>query len=719
MSKIHIPLIKNLLKQNKLPFVLSIILNLFLFAFASIFLFSINNYDTSYEYYWSNYYELVCGFIMTLTYGSLVIATIIASILGATQFFYLFKKDGVDFYHSLPVRREKLFIAVYIKGLIQAIVPYIIVILTATIFTMILLNSSSDYNMLIVLLKGIFIILFCYNIAILITLICANVPSVILNTAGIFISLSIILTLLIISIDSFFAISSFFEDLIYNIFISLNVNYNYNSTSNYSTCLTNTNYNYFFVIFILLIGFLLSLCLFIKRKSESNNMFFAFSKGKIILKTLYTIAFGYMVFMFIDAIVETYLFDTYAIYRNISYYFLYFTLISIATGFFMFTFYCFIEFIATRSLKELKRSIKFFPISFFAIVLSFLILGSDIFGIRFYFPNQDKITSYSLFYYNYSNNTNRDFYDNVNTFDTPENLNNIENYFNEAKSIIKNNQNDSIDMNFESVNLKYDKFHITKNNVPMLNNKESNEGLDKVYSSEEYKENYINAINVYGTLSFSSDYYTGSSQELKDAILMDIEADQTFSSYAFTEPTLFRITASEYIDENVSDEEIYRSSAYGLDSFSLYIKGTYTNTIKFLEENGTLDMSTLKVYTYELPEIGTYYYDTYSNYYLFNDNIYSIIEKKNYSNPEAQVLIENNEIYDEFNNTYMTTLFLAEDYELIKNVQEENNSILNDKIQYTINNLRYGRYNQSSADAVTNKVYNIFINDKLTSSFVY
>lgn len=59
----------------------------------------------------------------------IVITVVGAGLCGIFSFSYLYKKKKVDFYHSIPVRREKLFFVSYLNGLLIYLVPYLVMIL--------------------------------------------------------------------------------------------------------------------------------------------------------------------------------------------------------------------------------------------------------------------------------------------------------------------------------------------------------------------------------------------------------------------------------------------------------------------------------------------------------------------------------------------------------------------------------------------------------------
>lgn len=67
------------------------------------------------------YYEMMYGVRSILGFNNgfmAVIIVLLSLILGVTSFSWLHSRKKVDFYHSLPVRREKLFFVNYLDGLV-------------------------------------------------------------------------------------------------------------------------------------------------------------------------------------------------------------------------------------------------------------------------------------------------------------------------------------------------------------------------------------------------------------------------------------------------------------------------------------------------------------------------------------------------------------------------------------------------------------------------
>ncbi|MDO4732347.1 MAG: DUF6449 domain-containing protein [Bacillota bacterium] len=74
--------------------------------------------------------------LFRVTYAGSAIPLILAALFSGLIFFaYLFNRRRVDFYHSLPLRREKLFLANYLAGALAVLLPYLINLLLMLLVT--------------------------------------------------------------------------------------------------------------------------------------------------------------------------------------------------------------------------------------------------------------------------------------------------------------------------------------------------------------------------------------------------------------------------------------------------------------------------------------------------------------------------------------------------------------------------------------------------------
>ena len=123
---------KSFFKDIKLniPLVVLYSIFLFLFMFVSV-LISYSDYKTNLDYMeevykmdtFFNFRESAIGY---LSAGSLLVF-IFAAVQAFNQFNYLHSKTKVDFYHSLPQSRLKLFTTKYLSGLLEGVIPYAII----------------------------------------------------------------------------------------------------------------------------------------------------------------------------------------------------------------------------------------------------------------------------------------------------------------------------------------------------------------------------------------------------------------------------------------------------------------------------------------------------------------------------------------------------------------------------------------------------------------
>lgn len=58
--------------------------------------------------------------------AAILLTLLIACVTAVAQFGYLYQKNQVDFYHSLPLRRQKCFLVRFVNGMLMYILPYIV-----------------------------------------------------------------------------------------------------------------------------------------------------------------------------------------------------------------------------------------------------------------------------------------------------------------------------------------------------------------------------------------------------------------------------------------------------------------------------------------------------------------------------------------------------------------------------------------------------------------
>ena len=97
---------------------------------------NINDYYGSYEWALLQYtqsMQVFLDFDNAMTCFGMVVASVIC---GLSSFSYLNSRSKVDFYHGIPVRREKLYLANYLGGILYLAVPYGICLAMAVVVGM-------------------------------------------------------------------------------------------------------------------------------------------------------------------------------------------------------------------------------------------------------------------------------------------------------------------------------------------------------------------------------------------------------------------------------------------------------------------------------------------------------------------------------------------------------------------------------------------------------
>ena len=75
---------------------------------------------------------------ISINNGLTVLVMMVAAVIcGVSGFSYLHSKQKADFYHSLPVKREKLFVVNYINGILYTAVPYLICLVISSVLVMV------------------------------------------------------------------------------------------------------------------------------------------------------------------------------------------------------------------------------------------------------------------------------------------------------------------------------------------------------------------------------------------------------------------------------------------------------------------------------------------------------------------------------------------------------------------------------------------------------
>lgn len=228
------------------------------------------------------------------------IVTILAVILGTLfafwQFEYLYHRDKVDFYHSLPVKRGILFSAKYISGVIAFVVPYVICcvlglgILSAAGFS----NLSVVKGVILGIIVNIIGYLLCYSITILAICLTGNLFSGMLATCTLQ-GYGMVLYLVVAELISTYSKTYMTDyDTLEDMFVYASPLSMYIKLKNNAYPTGNISNNAYALVLAITCVYLVALTAlafytYLKRTSESAGKTIAFPKLKPVLKVVITV----------------------------------------------------------------------------------------------------------------------------------------------------------------------------------------------------------------------------------------------------------------------------------------------------------------------------------------------------------------------------------------------------------------------------------------------
>lgn len=354
------------------------LLALFILSFSQIIIPSLEildytqNVEVMTDYMLRNIYQVLVSNIFT------TIAIIGLAFAGQNVFSYLHSKDQIDFYHSLPIKREKLFLIKY------SIVPIMVIPIIIIIYLLSYFIAQFAFKIDIVsfaqILKaiGINIIFFLslYSIVVFSNIISGS--KIIATALGLILSnINGIIAIIVVILNRIYSrvivLEQFWNNqFLYSPFTSLFIQ-NINDPDNiildkifYTSLIIN--------ILIFIIVTILNLYLFKIRKSE-NNRTIAFKPIEIILKYLGVI------------LGSLYLGTFFAVISNNEF------LIYIGAIFGAVVFYCMANVILNSDFKAMFKN--WYGIIVCSIISLFIIVcfNFDIFKIKNYIPEENKIES--------------------------------------------------------------------------------------------------------------------------------------------------------------------------------------------------------------------------------------------------------------------------------------------------------------------------------------
>jgi ABC-2 type transport system permease protein len=235
-----------------------------------------------------------------------LLTIILAVICGISGFYYLQSKKKVDFYHSLPVKRESLFASSYVVGIAIYVIPYLLSL--AIGFVIVGANGVFQTDVLLVAWRafGVNLLNYCitYTVVIIAVLLTGQLIVSILAT-GVFFAYGPIVTILI------YSLSDMYFDTYYEYSVTNSIIFNCSPISAYYNMIRAVTDGTLQVskVFIYLIAFIalviIAVFLYHKRMSEAAGKAISYKVLQPYIKTAVSVAIGLLSGLMFASIMNT------------------------------------------------------------------------------------------------------------------------------------------------------------------------------------------------------------------------------------------------------------------------------------------------------------------------------------------------------------------------------------------------------------------------------
>ena len=500
----------------------------------------------------------------------MIIATAVGLITAYLMFSFLFNKNSVVFYHSMPYKRSNIFISRYISGIITMAIPLVIELIINTVIYMYFKNrppvASDGLFAYSTLVRGLLLTFLQYIVVFSVGAFSASISGNIFAMAGIsaFVFLVTPVTLAVIeaNIDQWFVTYMF------------NFNYDVYKFFPPSMCFEFLRGNVsagivIYAIFYALVFALSGLVLYIYRKSEHTNKFFAYKVVGNVLKyyitAIITLGFG---MVFITASGNNTI-TTYIGYILIS-----FIIFSVSQAVFDMNF---------RNMFKNLKGYALFCVIFLAVVTIPML---DVFGLDAKIPDRAdiekvEITKRSTVYRRGS------FTNTLVPLEESENIDAVYDFMTKTVPYtIETEKNRTYPKDSEDITIRINDggFFDVKRHLRYTKASDRDELLSKLYESDEYrKELSINTENMTwmsvskgNIATHSNEMKTGENQKIIDAFNRDVlntSYEDVKNSYTY---------ARIYIDSTSESKRIYRQD-------EMLVLSCYEETVKVVDEILNLD----------------------------------------------------------------------------------------------------------------------------------
>lgn len=575
-------LIKEDLKRRIWTIALSILV--FFLAYPVVCAMYLDNYKSIYN---TNVQiqERLLNFFGPEYFLSLVITATAAVICGLSSFFYLHSRKKVDLYHSIPVKRETLFKANFVSGILIYSIPYI----TSMLVCLLILGINGQMSIKILhtalaslMIHNVFYLLL-YTLVVMTVMLSGNFVVNLLGTLVFYFYGTTLIMLRDMYFSEFFA-SYYYRGNELGILKYISPLNNYvNILNQYDGTYKSILYTLMKVLIVSLLLIAYTLFLYKRRPSEAAHKAMAFQVSKPIIKFLLVIPISLMGGIF---------------FRNVSR--------QDATNwyvfgliFFLLLSYAIIEIIYNFDIKKAFRGKLHLLLSFVTVVMIAIIFHFDLIGYDAYVPDKDKVSTMSIrieglddrtiflshtdSYSSYNNHLTEFFIDNME-------LEDIDAVYELAKlgSEEKDFSNISNDMEMITYDIKY-----TLNNGREIyrtyqsKKEDCYEFIKEIFENPAYKEAH------FPIMQWDSSVITGITlQGVYDFKQITLSEQQTSKLLEVYTNELRTLSLEEL--SNVEPLATITFEIANMRNMDYYIYPSFTNTIEFLLEVGFDSRKTLR-----------------------------------------------------------------------------------------------------------------------------
>jgi ABC-2 type transport system permease protein len=619
-------LFSNLLKEDLKRRLWTIALSVLLF-FIALPIFSALSIGEEGTY---NTYDNIIGRLTQSVAANnpfLILITIVGAVVcGLSSFYYLHSKKKVDLYHSIPVKREKLFAVNFINGIFIYLVPYVINLLLT--FLIIQVNGYMSYELfkIAIISVGINFVFYTliYTLAVIAVMLTGNI---VISFFGIGVFLSYGPIIMFVKEIYFTEFLKHYPSTIseWDLFTFLspigsylhlaNVQFGYSYRSNVAIFQEGLGMGILKTIITILLFITFALFLFVKRPSEAAGKAMSFWISKPIIKFLLVVPLtllGGIIFKQIannSGSIGWFLFG------------LVFTFIIISA---------IIEIMFNFDIRTAFRHKRHLLLCAIVVAITSSVFQLDVFKYDSYLPSKDKIDYMSVHLYGVDNKGN---YINLEG-DSPGlyinpldyHLNNVKlSDFNAAYALAKIGIEDETEVsNTGNSTFTYSVKYVLKSGKEIsrkyeLKSKENMELLSAIYDNKEYKEVHYQIFNFNPTDIVEVSCYSQKSS--KDLTLNENEKQELLTIYQ-KEVSAFKLA-------DLNNEQLVTTIRFQFmnnQNVDYEVYSNFTETMEFIKNHGFNDFNNFT--TDNVKEIVVNYYSPYQqkegiNYDKENIKIYT------------------------------------------------------------------------------------------------